>query len=323
MQRVLITGGSGFVGRHLVKRLRVTRPHLEVRNLDVVSCVDLPSDRQHIGSLEDDGAYAGIPPVDAIVHLAAVSREPGFATRRYYETNAHGTAMLAKWAERMGVPRILFFSSISVYGRAELPTTENSLTAPETPYGMSKLLAEQELAHWRQRNDATLGVVRPGVVFGPGDDGNFSRLARAVRRGWFVFPGRTDTRKAAIYVKDLVELTDWLLGHDFTDLTVNAVYDQAATTAEIVEFMQRAMGRQSKRIVVIPESLARAGVGLLGLAESRKPPAERTFHQRRIDKLVSSSNIVSANLPKLGFRFGHTMESAIEEWLGETVLTSR
>lgn len=317
MQRVLVTGGSGFVGSHLIAHLRRTRPDLEIHNLDVVPCADLPVDQQHVVPVEDEASYTDVPPVDAVVHLAAVSREPGFATERYYEVNTHGTATLVRWAEQVGVPKILFYSSISVYGPAEQPTAEDARKAPESPYGMSKLLGEQELRDWRERNATTLGVIRPGVVFGPGDDGNFPRLARAVRQGWFAFPGRTDTRKAAIYVRDVVDLTVWLLEHDFSNLTINAVYEQASTTAEIVEFMRRAMGRDSTRTVVVPEALARAGVGLLGLAESHKPPVERTFHQRRVDKLVASSNIVSRTLPELDFDFAHTMESAITEWLAE------
>ena len=316
MKRVLVTGGSGFVGSHLVPTLRAAHPNLEIHNLDLVPSVGLPVDQEHLGPLEDPSTYVPIPPVDAIVHLAAVSREPGFPTQRYYEVNDIGTGVLADWAEKVGVPKIVFYSTISVYGPVDEPTAEDAMTAPTTPYGMSKLLGEQRLHAWADRTGKALAIVRPGVIFGLGDDGNFSRLAKAVEQGWFVFPGRKDTRKAAIYVKDVVQLTEWLLGEDLTQLTVNAVYGQASTTEEIVDGVRRALAKRSTRSVVVPEGLARLGMSVLGLAESHKPPVERMFHQRRVDKLVESSNIVSQTLPNLDFNFAHSMETAILDWLG-------
>jgi nucleoside-diphosphate-sugar epimerase len=215
------------------------------------------------------------------------------------------------------VPKIIFYSSISVYGPVDEPTAEDAITAPTTPYGMSKLLGEQQLQAWANETGQSLAIVRPSVIFGPGDDGNFARLAKAVGQGWFVFPGRKDTRKAAIYVKDVVQLTGWLLREDFKRLTINAVYGQASKTEEIVEDIRRALSKGSTKTMVVPEGVARLGMSVLGLAEAHKPPVERMFHQRRVDKLVESSNIVSQTLPDLDFRFDHSMETAIADWLSE------
>lgn len=313
MERILITGGSGFVGEHLIRQLRTTRPETEIHNLDLVPS-GLPIE-EHLGPLEEELSYASIPAVDAVVHLAAVSREPGYPTKRYYEVNTYGTSVLARWMAEKQVTRSIFFSSISVYGPCEEPTGEDARLYPETPYGMSKLLAEAELRSWQQEHGASLAIIRPGVVFGPGDDGNFPRLAKAVRQGWFLFPGRTDTRKAAIFVHDVVDLVDWLIDYPFEAVTLNAVYEQASTVEQIVSYMQEALGKRSARTVEVPEGLARAGVGVLGLAEAHKPAADRTFHQRRVDKLVSSTNIVSETLPELPFDFRHSMKSAIKVWL--------
>ena len=313
MDRVLVTGGSGFVGRRLLTHLHRIHPELELHNLDVVPS-GLPV-VEHLSPVEVEETYSSLPPMDAVVHLAAVSREPGFPTSRYYEVNTWGTAALGDWALAAGVRKVIFYSSIAVYGPAEEPTNEHSQMCPETPYGMSKLLGEQELRLRLGRAGTSLVVIRPGVVFGPGDDGNFARLARAVQQGWFVFPGRTDTRKAAIYVDDLVDFTGWLLGYDCGEsLTVNAVYDRAATVDEIVGHIGAAVGRRTRRVVV-PEGLARVGVGVLGLAEAYKPPVKRMFHQRRVDKLLSSTNIVSDVLPQLPYTFPHSPAEAVGAWL--------
>lgn len=315
MDRILLTGGSGFVGQHLIRRLQADRPHVEIHNLDLVPS-GLPV-VEHLGSIEDESSYVSVPRVDAVIHLAAVSREPGYPVKRYYDVNNYGTSVLSDWLVHSSVPQTIFFSSISVYGSCEEPTSENSRMYPETPYGMSKMLAESRLRSWQNENDTSLAILRPGVIFGPGDDGNFPRLAKAVRQGWFMFPGRTDTRKAAIFVHDLADLVAWLLEYPYKSIAVNAVYERASTIEEIVAYLQKALGKPRIRTLVLPESLARAGVNILGLFESHRPPAERMFHARRIDKLVSSTNIISHTLPELPFSFVHTMESALEEWLGE------
>lgn len=100
----------------------------------------------------------------------------------------------------------MFTSSIASYGAAEELKKETTLPTPNTAYGISKLVAEKIHEKW-QNGDAThrqLTIVRPGVVFGKGENGNFTRLYWAIRGHKFAYPGRKYTIKACIYVKELV-----------------------------------------------------------------------------------------------------------------------
>ena len=110
------------------------------------------------------------------------------------------------FAEKWNIKKIVFTSSIAPYGAAEELKKETTLPTPNTAYGISKLVAEKIHEKW-QNGDAThrqLTIVRPGVVLGKGENGNTTRLYWAIRGHKFAYPGRKDTIKACIYVKELV-----------------------------------------------------------------------------------------------------------------------
>ena len=113
---------------------------------------------------------------------------------------------MVAFAEKWNIKKIVFTSSIAPYGAAEELKKETTLPTPNTAYGISKLVAEKIHEKW-QNGDAThrqLTIVRPGVVLGKGENGNTTRLYWAIRGHKFAYPGRKDTIKACIYVKELV-----------------------------------------------------------------------------------------------------------------------
>ncbi len=104
----------------------------------------------------------------------------------------------------VGCSRMVFTSSISPYGPSEDLKDESSLPAPETPYGSSKLEAEKIHMRWQSDlHSRRVLTLRPGVVFGPGEGGNVTRLVRSVVKGYFAYMGNRQTRKAGGYVKEL------------------------------------------------------------------------------------------------------------------------
>ena len=148
---------------------------------------------------------------DVIFNFAAVHRTPGHEDHEYFETNIRGAENVVAFAEKWNIKKIVFTSSIAPYGAAEELKKETTLPTPNTAYGISKLIAEKIHEKW-QNGDAAhrqLTIVRPGVVFGKGENGNFTRLYWAIRGHKFAYPGRKDTIKACIYVKELVRFLLW------------------------------------------------------------------------------------------------------------------
>ena len=173
----ILFGGSGFIGTHLI--------HLLLRECvrlgDVIYDLDLvmPGEEGVVPGVveKNDGVqyirldvrkpidFAFVPtPEDVIFDLAAVHRTPGHPEEAYFETNIRGAENVTAFAEKYGIRKILFTSSIAPYGASEDLKTEETLPTPNTPYGISKLVAEKIHQIWQARDPAReLTIVRMDV----------------------------------------------------------------------------------------------------------------------------------------------------------------
>ena len=141
--------------------------------------------------------------------------------------------------------------------------------SPNTPYGISKLVAEKIHTIWQAKrsNERQLTIVRPGVVFGKGENGNFTRLYWGIRGGKFFYPGRKDTIKACIYVKELVRFMLYRLENHSEGVELyNCTFEPAFTIEQIVETMKKATGLQ-RTIVKVPGSLLMTVASIVGPLE--------------------------------------------------------
>ena len=208
---VIIFGGTGFIGTHLTQ-------HLLSENLTgKIILVDMqPPRNEAYTALLQDGLRSGrvefvewdvrkpIPgslvlvSPEIIFNLAAIHKEPGHRPDEYFETNLSGAENVCAYASAVQCQRIVFTSSISPYGSSEELKDETSIPAPETPYGSSKLIAETIHRTWQAASAGRkLLILRPGVVFGPGEEGNVTRLIRSVVKGYFVYVGNRESRRPA------------------------------------------------------------------------------------------------------------------------------
>lgn len=282
MERVLVIGASGFLGTHLTRRLHAAGAQL--------TCLDLAVPRERlcgVSYLTGDvrALDASQPPsVDAIWNLAAIHTTPGHADHEYYDTNVNGALEVTRLAERLGARDIIFTSSISVYGPSEDRMTESSRPAPVSAYGKSKLMAEKIHENWQAATpDRTLTVVRPAVVFGKGEGGNFARMAGMLKKGFFIFPGRRDTIKSCIYVDDLIDLM--LAGRASPEprVLLNGAYSECPTIEQIVTTLQSRYFPNA-RLLDAPQSVvmgaAKTIAALNGLGG---------IHPDRVTKLLRST----------------------------------
>lgn len=284
---VLVTGGSGFIGSHLLECL-IHRGFKNVVSIDnaapqhVVEGVDYRlADVRNFGSLDFKSQ------VDTIFHLAAVHTTPGHDPWEYYDTNVSGTLQVARFAKERNVKSIIFTSSISVYGPSENPKDEQAIPTPNSDYGRSKLIAERILENWRDGDaERKLVVARPSVVFGPREGGNFTRLASLLKKGWFFYPGRRNTIKSCIYVSDLI---DWMLYAEQIQkkyTLFNGAYLERCTTEEIVDLF-RQVAFPNIREITVPSRVLRGAA----LAIKLSGISGMGIHPERIDKLLKSTNI--------------------------------
>ncbi len=315
MTNVIVFGSSGFIGTRLVRRL--------VGEGQNVVAIDILPPRESLPGVRyiSHDVREPVPEAfgleDAIIYnLAAVHRTPGHPAHEYYDTNIFGALNVTRFADAIGATKLVFTSSISVYGPREDVVDENTPPAPTSDYGRSKLMAEAIHRRWASAaSDRQLVIVRPGVVFGPGERGNYSNLAGALKRGLFAYPGRRNTIKSGGYVDELLSALDFVISRNLPEVTFNFAYPDESTTEDIV----KAFGRVSTvktNYPVVPIA------PLLGVAWCFEVIArlglKTPIHRERIWKLVRSTRIKPNWLLTHGYQFQSDVESALRAWSEET-----
>ena len=308
---VMVTGSAGFIGASLTSHLRESGRR--VVGLDLAADPATDSLRCDLATLATDG-FLERPP-STIIHLAAVSKEPGSPWRDYFANNAEATRRLCRAAERAGVQNIIFTSSMMAFAPGPWRRAENDFLDADTAYGCSKLQAEEILRAWQAGEPGRrLRIVRPGVVFGPGDQGNMRRLIHGLSRRRFAYIGRQDTVKSCIYLKDMVRLLIHLINDDGPHDTYHAVYPQPTTIRDHVDAINHAWG-WNRHPPTVPYRLALAAATPFGLID----PAGTRFgvHPRRIQKLHLDTNISSDRLADIGFAQRYSLHEAFADWRRE------
>jgi nucleoside-diphosphate-sugar epimerase len=206
-QRIVITGATGFVGNHLVRRLHELGAMIRVLVRPRADIAPLRGERIEFfyGDLSDAASLDGLcKDVDQIFHLAA-TQQIGLSQSRFFEINVGGTRRLFDQAIQNGVRRVVFVSSGGIHrnDRGE-PADEESPLRKTNRYFRSKIEAEAMARSLFRDDPGCLTVVRPGAVYGPGDL-RLLKLFRAVTRGRFVMIGTGMTRVHPVYIDDLID----------------------------------------------------------------------------------------------------------------------
>lgn len=314
MAAVIVFGGSGFIGYHLLRRLAASRSgpiySVDLRDpkLRVEAVSYLVGDVRALDSFDVDG------PVELIVNLAAVHTTPGHPSHEYYETNVLGAAEITAFARRKGIDNIVFTSSISVYGPSEETKVEETPVAPESSYGWSKWLAECIHRAWLDEAPTRrLIVCRPAVIFGHKEGGNFSRLAKLMGRGVFIYPGRKDTIKGCFYVEDLVDAILYAESLKERYILFNGCYPDRYTIEQIVNAF-RAGYFPKVRTFLIPHWVVTALAWFL-LPFSKLGLG---IHPDRVMKLVRSTDVSPNWLLSRGRSPVGQLPAALARWSADS-----
>ncbi|MCP3401363.1 NAD-dependent epimerase/dehydratase family protein [Bradyrhizobium sp. CCGB20] len=258
---VLITGASGFVGRHVAPAL--AREGWSVRR--AVRSPEGIDDEVVIESIGPETDWqATLDGVDAVVHLAARvhHKHEEHAVQLYRNVNIAGTLHLARSAASAGVRQFIFVSTVLVHGRSNegrAPFSEDDILTPRGLYGMSKAAAEAGLKTLARDSAMKISVIRPPLVYGAGAKGNFALLTRAVNLGLPLPFAAIRNHRAFLAVQNLSSFILRRLAHPdpASNFEIFLVADrEQVSTPEFIERLAKAAGKNTRMFGMPPDLLS-------------------------------------------------------------------
>ncbi len=301
-ERFFITGGSGFIGSHFHEKISNDK----IINFDKKTPFEFQKSTFYKGNIRDFDALDQAlteNPCDTIISLAAEHVDFGVTKEDFFKTNEHGTKMVCEAADKHNIKRIIFYSSVAVYGDEQLPSDETiNPLIPTRIYGDSKLAGEKVLLNWIKDDPSkSLLIIRPAVVYGERNVANMYRLIEQIKKGRYFHVGKGDNIKSIAYVGNLVDATL----HVMKDMKpgycqiYNYSDEPQMTSKEIANQIYDILGR--KRPISLPYSLMYS-VGLLFDVVIGITGIDLPVSTNRIKKFKTMSHHKADKMLKTGFQ---------------------
>lgn len=312
--KILLVGGAGFIGSVLGRKLAAAGH--QVTTFDIADPSHGGSGEYIRGDVRDATALdAALRGQDMVINLAAAHRDDVRPLSLYESVNVDGAKSLVGAMRRNGVRRLIFTSSVAVYGDQDRPMTEDTSHDFFNEYGRTKHLAEEVYLDWFDGvRDASLVIIRPTVVFGPGNRGNVYNLLRQVKSGRFVMVGRGLNKKSMAHVQNIAAF----IVHMTSAGPGIGVYNYAdkpdLTMAELVDFIEATLGRSHRMRPRLPAAVGLA-LGRCADLVARVTGAELPVSSVRVRKFMMSSEVDAGR----AFSTGFSPEVALLDGLSEVV----
>jgi UDP-glucose 4-epimerase len=322
---VLITGASGALGPRVVRAFSNGGYLIRTFSIDPIPEGSFPLDSEVvIGDITDSQAVgAAMKGVDYVVHMAAllhIKNPSPVLIPKYHQININGTRHIIQAALRENVKRVIFFSTIAVYGSGKGKIlSEESPVFPDSIYAETKVKAENIVVSANRSDGVALGtVLRLGSVYGPRVKGNYRRLLLALARRRFIPIGNGTNRRTLVYDRDVASAALLALKSPRAAGRIFNVTDgQFHTMKEIIETISGLLGRRAPRIA-LPLGLMRFLVkGVEGIARGIKIKSPLT--EATIDKYIEDMAVDSSRIQlELGFVPGYDLLRGWSEVIEET-----
>ena len=281
---ILVTGGNGFVGLHLVSALQERGDSVRVLALPAedTSRLEQRGVAVYRGDIcQPETLVAPMHGVEGVLHLAAMM-DVWRPMEDYYAVNVTGTENVCRAALAAGVRRLVHMSSSSVYGIAlGRAADEGFPLAPfRDPYPVTKAEGDKLVQRMITEDDLPAVIIRPDQIFGPGDQLHFGRMADRLRAGKGVIVGSGRNALPFVYVDDVVQGVLLALDHERAVGQAYNITNDAPLTQEVfLQTIAQEIGARPPRLHVPYRALYAAGYTAERLAtltrSSRRPPVTR------------------------------------------------
>jgi nucleoside-diphosphate-sugar epimerase len=294
---ILITGGSGFIGRYIIKLLddKYGIINFDIKKPDFRFLGEyIQGDILNINELDNAAKKA-----TAIIHLAAKHNDIGLA-EEYNRINVGGAENIINVAQNNNINKIILFSTVAVYGNVFSHVDENSPLKPQSDYGKSKLKAETLFNYWAQDGkNRRLIIIRPAVVIGPYNYANMFKLIKQIDKGLYAHIGKGNNIKSIAYVENVAEATKFILEHVNTNISIYNYSDEPPlTTRQITNIIKNSLSKNKS--ILLPYYIAYF-IALIFDIFSLIIHKDLPISSNRIKKLCSETYCLSDKIRKDGF----------------------
>lgn len=240
--KILITGIYGFVGSNLTASLK---QHHTIYGLDILS-----PQTDGVEKTFSWNELEQVPPVEAIIHLAGKAHDTKNTAQasEYFEVNVGLTKLIFDYFLTSGAQKFIFFSSVKAVADSVKGDmlTEDEIPNPQTPYGKSKLEAENYLSGKIIPEEKRVYILRPAMIHGPGNKGNLNLLYNLIYRG-FPYPlGSYNNQRSFTSIGNLTYIVEQLIDKKINSGTFQVADNETLSTNEIVSLMAGVLGQKPK-----------------------------------------------------------------------------
>ncbi len=276
MNKILLTGSNGYLGNSFLN---------QYKNKYVFEKFSLLN--QKLEDINFDGT-------DIVLHCAAlVHQKEEHSYEKYQEINVEYPLKLAKLAKQNGVKQFVFISTIAVYGEDIQKLDENTICNPITPYGKSKLEAENELLKLND-NNFVVSIIRPPMVYGKNAPGNIDSLVKLVKKSPIIPLGNIENKRSFISIQNLCHIIDEVITQQKAGIFL-ASDDEPLSTSRLIELISKNL---NKKIYLIKVPFFESLLKIL------KP----SFHKRLYGSLEVDNTITKE---KLNLKNPYSVEDGI------------
>ncbi|MGJ1283484.1 NAD-dependent epimerase/dehydratase family protein [Sphingobacterium spiritivorum] len=314
--KIVIIGGSGFVGTQLIDLLLKTTNY-QIVNVDKNESKRFADITVLTNILDKELLCNRLSGSDIVILLAAEHRDDVTPTSLYYDVNVQGMKNTLQAMKTNGIKRIIFTSSVAIYGLNKANPDESFSADPFNHYGKSKWQAEQVLQQWyKSHSDWNINIVRPTVIFGEGNRGNVYNLLYQIASGKFMMIGKGNNQKSMSYIGNIIAFIKFLIEQKREGYNVyNYVDKPDFTTNDLVYHTGNILNKK------IPTTHIPYWLGMLGgygfdvLAWiSRK---KLNISSVRVKKFCAVTQYDSAKAMASGFVPPYSMEEGLKRMLNE------
>jgi nucleoside-diphosphate-sugar epimerase len=308
---VAIIGGSGFVGTRLIELLK--EKDISLLNIDQSNSHFYPEITTIADIRNRENLKHLLKGHDLVVLLAALYQDDVSPTSLYYDVNVEGTRNVLEAMDFCGVQKIIFTSSVSVYGLNKKNPDEKYPVDPFGHYGKSKWQAEELLREWYNKDpgNRVLYILRPTVIFGERNRGNVYRLLKQIASGRFLMIGNGANIKSVSYVGNIAAFIKFLIENKMQGYQLFNYSDKPDLTMnELITIVEKSMGKK------IPSIRIPYMLGLLGgycfdfLA--KMTGKKFSINSVRVQKVCATTQYDAEKVHSSGFKTSFSLSDALD-----------